>query len=86
MACLPPVSLPAIRELRVSVVNNGFLVYPRESGYREGDMCGAWVFQTAQQLADWIAMQPWDLPAVERAGGPWLSDGPLPVQTVPVEG
>ncbi len=52
------------RELRISVAQNGFLVFPRDHTYSAGDMADCYVFATVEQLAGWMLKQKYALAEV----------------------
>ena len=52
----------ALRALTIRVVQNGLIVVPRESRYRDGDETDCFVFVTVEQMAAWLLKQAWAFP------------------------
>jgi hypothetical protein len=52
-----------IRDVRITAVQNGFIVLPRDVAYRDGGYSpDCYVFSTVEQMAAWMLKQAWDTP------------------------
>lgn len=58
----------ALRDVRISAVQNGFIVVPRDPMYRDGYDQDCYVFQTPEQMAAWLLEQVWSMPVAVIAG------------------
>lgn len=56
-----------LREVRITAVENGFILVPRHFLFREGDYTGCFVFSTVAEMAGWMMRQPWAVPSGEKA-------------------
>jgi hypothetical protein len=62
----PMISIP-LRELRVSAVENGFIISPTDRYGRGEDVTrGCFVFSTVEQLAAWMLKQEWKFGEADR--------------------
>lgn len=52
----------AIRALKITVVKNGLIAYPRDDRYGPGEEAESYVFATVEQLTDWLLKQVWSYP------------------------
>lgn len=52
----------AIRALKITVVKNGLIAYPRDEHYAPGDEVESYVFATVEQLTEWLKQQVWAFP------------------------
>ena len=58
---------PALSEVSIRAVANGFVVYPASRGFRMGEDRECFVFSTPAEVAEWIAAQAWQF--TTAAGG-----------------
>lgn len=56
----------ALKEVRISAVENGFIVFPRNYYMRDGDCSNCYVFATVEQMAGWMMKQVWATPGGEK--------------------